>query len=192
MYRPKCEKAASIPAGSVLCLARAPLLRTPTSSILESPIYLVVDVCDPNLYVGSGIKHRQESEVASAYGRADVKRLMTSAQTAVEFGQLAAYFDRQAEMYAARYEVEELELDRLLALPYHARSYPAQVESTRTRVDHFKGSLTNAPNRRHSIGRGRKTMVQQARLLALSGDAYRRAHRASGRPLDYARSLQNP
>jgi hypothetical protein len=81
---------------------------------------------------------RQESEVASAYSRADVKRLMTSAQTAAEFGQLAAYFDRQAEMYAARYEAEEKELYRLLALPYHARSYPAQVESTRNRIDHFK------------------------------------------------------
>src|SRR5580704_18022212 len=81
---------------------------------------------------------RQESEVASTYSRADVKRLMTSAQTAAEFGQLAGNFDRQAEMYAARYEAEEKELYRLLALPYHARSYPVQVESTRNRIDHFK------------------------------------------------------
>ena len=81
---------------------------------------------------------QHESEVASAFSHADVKRLMTSAQTAREFGQLAAYFDRQAETYAARYEAEQRELDRLLALHYHARSYPVQVESARNRIDHFK------------------------------------------------------
>jgi hypothetical protein len=81
---------------------------------------------------------RQESEVGSAYSRAVVKRLMASAQTAVEFEQLAAYFDHQAEIDAAKYEAEEKELYRLLALPYHARSYPAQVENTRNRIDHFK------------------------------------------------------
>jgi hypothetical protein len=81
---------------------------------------------------------RQESDVASAYSPADMKHLMKTAHTEEEFGEIAAYFDRQAEMYAARYEAEEKELYRLLALPYHARSYPAQVESTRNRKDKFK------------------------------------------------------
>lgn len=63
---------------------------------------------------------------------------MASVQTPVEFEQLAAYFDHQAEMYAARDEAEEKELYRLRALPYHARSYPAQVEGTRNRIDRFK------------------------------------------------------
>jgi hypothetical protein len=81
---------------------------------------------------------RQESEVASAYSREDMKRLIRTAQTPEEFGQIAAYWDRQAETYAAKCDAEEKELYRLLALPFHARSYPAQVESTRDRIDHFK------------------------------------------------------
>lgn len=81
---------------------------------------------------------RQESSVASAYSPADMKHLMKTAHTEQEFGEIAIYLDRQAETYAARYEAEEKELYRLLALPYHARSYPAQVEGTRNRMDKFK------------------------------------------------------
>ena len=81
---------------------------------------------------------QQESAVANAYTRADIKRLVQTAQTADEFERLAVYFDRQAEENAAKYEAEQKELDRLLALRYHARSYPTQVESTRNRIDHFK------------------------------------------------------
>jgi hypothetical protein len=66
------------------------------------------------------------------------KRLMQTAHSPEEFGQIAAYLDRQAEMYAAKCEAEEMELDRLLALSFHARSYPAQVEGTRNRIDYFK------------------------------------------------------
>ena len=81
---------------------------------------------------------QQESEVANAYTRTDVKHLVQTAQTAGEFERLAVYFDRQAEENAAKYEAEQKELDRLLALRYHSRSYPTQVESTRNRIDHFK------------------------------------------------------
>ena len=81
---------------------------------------------------------QQESEVATAYSRADVKHLIKTARTADEFERLAIYFDRQAEEFATKYEAEQKELDRLLSLRYHARSYPTQVESTRNRLDHFK------------------------------------------------------
>jgi hypothetical protein len=117
---------------------------------------------------------------------------MTSAQTAVEFGQLATYFDRQAEMYAARYETEEKELYRLLALPYHARSYPAQVESTRNRIDHFK-ALPHKCSEQAALFRAREKADETAGAVAAPpGAAYRGAHRAFGRPLDNACSLQNP
>jgi hypothetical protein len=79
-----------------------------------------------------------ESEVASAYDREGIKRLIRTAQTPDAFTRIALYFDRQAEMYAAKSEEEQKELDRLLALPYHARSYPAQVENTRNRIDQFQ------------------------------------------------------
>jgi response regulator of citrate/malate metabolism len=81
---------------------------------------------------------QQESAVATAYTRTDIKHLVKTAQTTDEFERLTDYFDRQAEDYAAKNEAEQKELDRLLALRYHARSYPAQVEGTRNRIDHFK------------------------------------------------------
>jgi hypothetical protein len=81
---------------------------------------------------------RQESEVAAAYSRSDIHRLMKTAHTPEDFGHLADYFERQAEIYAAKYDSEQTELDRLLALRYHARSYPAQLEGTRNRMEHFK------------------------------------------------------
>ena len=89
-----------------------------------------------NMISLSTLQH--ESEVAAAYGREDIKRMMRTAQTPDEFTRIALYFDRQAEMYAARFEEEQKELDRLLALSYHARSYPAQVENTRNRIERFK------------------------------------------------------
>lgn len=84
---------------------------------------------------------REESNVASAYNLASVQQLMKTAVSAEDFGHLADYFDNQAEIYAARYEDEQNELYRLLALRYHARSYPAQLENTRNRVAHFKELL---------------------------------------------------
>jgi len=103
---------------------------------------------------------RQESELASVYSHADVKRIMKTAHTAEDFRQLASYFDRQAGIYAAKQEAETKELYRLLALPYHARSYPAQVEGTRTRIERFKAlsheySEQAAGYRAQSIAEGR-------------------------------------
>src|SRR5579863_9219519 len=81
---------------------------------------------------------RQESVVASAYTPVEMKHLIKTAHTEKDFGEIAAYFDAQAEMYAARYETEAKEFYRLVALPYHARSFAAQVENTRNRMDKFK------------------------------------------------------
>ena len=81
---------------------------------------------------------QQESGLVTALTPADVEHLMKTAQTAEEFERLAAYFDQQAEKYAAKYEAERKELDRLFALRYHARSYAAQVENTQSRMEHFK------------------------------------------------------
>jgi hypothetical protein len=101
---------------------------------------------------------RQESDVASAYSPADMKQLMKTAHTEQEFGEIAAYFDRQAEMYAARYEAEETELYRLLALPYHARSYPAQVEAPAIAWIILRLSHTNAPSRPRYTACARKRL----------------------------------
>jgi hypothetical protein len=89
-----------------------------------------------NMVSLSTLQH--ESEVASTYGREDINRLIRTAQTPDEFTRIALYFDRQAEMYATKCEEEQKELDRLLAQYYHPRSYPAQVENTRNRIERFK------------------------------------------------------
>ena len=115
---------------------------------------------------------QQESEVANAYTRADVKRLVQTAQTAVEFERLAVYFDRQAEENAAKYEAEQKELDRLLALRYHARSYPTQVESTRNRIDHFK-TLSHRCSEQAALYRARaKAADTTAPVTSPPNDAY--------------------
>ena len=111
-------------------------MKTPSVLLLTCVIPICAFGQAENLISISTLQH--ESEVAAGYSRTDVKRLMKSAQTADEFEHLAVYFDRQAEEYAAKYDAEQKELDRLLALRYHARSYPAQVEGTRNRIDHFK------------------------------------------------------
>jgi len=135
---------------------------------------------------------QQESEIATAYTRADIKHMMKTAQTADEFEGLAFYFDRQAEEYAAKYEAEQKELDRLLALRYHARSYPAQVESTRNRIDHFK-ALSHRCSEQAALYRA------SAKAAGTTGpgtspptnDAYP-ASGLANRPSDHARSLRNP
>lgn len=73
------------------------------------------------------------------YSRAEVKRMVRVAQTANEFEHLADHFAQEASRYRSKSEAEEIELKRLLALPYHARSYSTQVESTRNRIDHYRG-----------------------------------------------------
>lgn len=84
---------------------------------------------------------RQQSGIASTHSRADIEHLMKTAHTSGDFEDLADYFECQAEMYAARFEAEQKELDRLLALRYHARSYPAQLENTWNRMASFKALL---------------------------------------------------
>jgi hypothetical protein len=97
---------------------------------------------------------REESHVASAYSRPQIEKLTRTAHTAEDFGHLADYFDSQAEIYAARYEEEQKELDRLLALHYHARSYPAQLENTRNRAASFK-ALSYKSSEKATFYRGR-------------------------------------
>jgi hypothetical protein len=72
------------------------------------------------------------------YTRSQIRQMIRGAHTADDFERLADYFDREAMEYEAKSQSEEQELVRLLVLPFHARSYAAQVESTRNRVDRFK------------------------------------------------------
>lgn len=77
------------------------------------------------------------------YTPSEIKQMIRNAKTADDFERLADYFDRRAMEYETKSQSEELELSRLLALPFHARSYATQVENTRNRIDHFKALFHN-------------------------------------------------
>lgn len=81
---------------------------------------------------------REEAHIASVYSPAGMKHLMETAQTEKEFGEIAAYFDRQAQINAAQYEAERKELYGLLAQVYHARGYAEHLETTRNYMNRYK------------------------------------------------------
>ena len=66
-----------------------------------------------------------------AYNSGEMKKLMRHAETPADYEKLADYFDYRSMQYEQRSEDDFKELERLMALPYHARTYPAQVDSTR-------------------------------------------------------------
>jgi hypothetical protein len=84
------------------------------------------------------VEHLLSENSSPRYTRSEIKRMTRVAQTEDDFDRLAAYFDQRAMVYETKSQTEEQELNRLLALPFHARSYATQVESTRIRMDHFK------------------------------------------------------
>jgi hypothetical protein len=84
------------------------------------------------------VEHLLSANIAPYHTRSEIKRMIRVAHTADEFQRLADYFDQKAMECEAKSEVEEQELNRLLALPFHARSYATQVESTRIRMGHLK------------------------------------------------------
>lgn len=84
------------------------------------------------------VEHLLSANTAPHHTRSEIKRMISVAHTADEFQLLADYFDQKAMEYETKSQAEEQELNRLLALPFHARSYATQVESTRNRMDHLK------------------------------------------------------
>lgn len=65
------------------------------------------------------------------YSRSELKTLIRNATTTEDFELLADYFDFKALEFRAKSKDQEKELQRLIALPYHSRSYPAQFDSAR-------------------------------------------------------------
>ena len=70
--------------------------------------------------------------------KAEVKRMISTAHTPDDFERLGAYFDQRSAEFERKAEQQQKELDRLLALPFHARSYPTQVDHTRDMVSRYK------------------------------------------------------
>lgn len=74
----------------------------------------------------------------TSYSRSQIKKLIRDASSSEDFSQLADYFDYQALRFQQKGQEQAKELERLLALPHHARSYPTQVEATRDLIRRYR------------------------------------------------------
>ena len=72
------------------------------------------------------------------YSRSEIKSMIRDARTAEDFERLGNYFDYQSLVYKQKAEEQVNELARLLALRYHAKSYPIQVDYTRELLKEYR------------------------------------------------------
>jgi hypothetical protein len=72
------------------------------------------------------------------YSRSEIKRMIRDAKTPRDFERLADYFDYQSMEFDQKADQQVKELERLLALPFRARSYPTQVEITREFIKKYR------------------------------------------------------
>lgn len=72
------------------------------------------------------------------YSRSEIKKMIQEEKTAENFERLASYFDYQSMEFDRKADDQVKELERLLALPFHARSYPTQVENTRELIKKYR------------------------------------------------------
>ena len=72
------------------------------------------------------------------YSRSEIKKMMQDAKTSEDFERLADYFDYQSLEFEQKANEQVIELERLLALRYHAKSYPIQVDYTRELIKEYE------------------------------------------------------
>lgn len=72
------------------------------------------------------------------YSASEIKEMIHDAKAPDDFRRLADYFDFRAMDFEQKAEVQLSELQRLLALRYHARSYATQVDNTRELIKRYK------------------------------------------------------
>lgn len=72
------------------------------------------------------------------YSHSEIKKMMHEAKSPEDFNRLAVYFDYQTLEYQQKTQQQVAELERLLALPHHARSYETQVEITRDLIQRYR------------------------------------------------------
>ena len=72
------------------------------------------------------------------YSHSEIKKMIHDAKSPEDFSRLADYFDYQTLEYQQKTQQQVAELERLLALPHHARSYPSQVEVTRDLIKQYR------------------------------------------------------
>ena len=72
------------------------------------------------------------------YSRSEIKKMIRDAKTPEDFERLGNYFDYQSLVFKQKAEEQVNELERLLALRYHAKSYPIQVDYTRELIKEYR------------------------------------------------------
>ena len=72
------------------------------------------------------------------YRRSEIKKMIQDAKTSEDFERLADYFDYQSLEFEQKAYQQVVDLERLLALRYHSRAYPTQVEHTRELIKEYK------------------------------------------------------
>jgi hypothetical protein len=72
------------------------------------------------------------------YSRSEIKKMVRDAKTSGDFMRLADYFDYQAMGFEQKSQDELVELQRLLAVRFHAKNYPTQVANTRDFITRYK------------------------------------------------------
>lgn len=72
------------------------------------------------------------------YKRAEIKRMIQNAKTSEDFERLADYFDFQSLEFEQKANQEVKELERLLVIRFHPRTYSTQVEYTRELIRKYR------------------------------------------------------
>ncbi len=86
-------------------------------------------------------------DIPPSYSRAKIEQMMRNARTSEDYEQLADYFDYQALEYEQKAREQVNELQRLVTLPYHARSYPMQFASTREQIQRYRATAHECSDR---------------------------------------------
>ena len=72
------------------------------------------------------------------YSRSEIKKMIRDAKTTEDFDRLGNYFEYQSLLFEQKANEQLTELERLLALRYHAKSYPIQVDYTRALLKEYR------------------------------------------------------
>ena len=72
------------------------------------------------------------------YSRTEVNNMIRDARTLEDYTRLADYFDYQSLELQQKAQEQLKELERLAALPYHARTYPTQFASTQELMRRYR------------------------------------------------------
>lgn len=72
------------------------------------------------------------------YRNSEVAKMINDAMTPDDFLRLADYFDFRAMEFKQKSNEQLKELQRLLALPFHSRAYPTQVDINRELIKRYK------------------------------------------------------